>query len=305
MVMNVRESIMEIGKPTPLVGVLTESGMSGDTGVILLNSGIMHRVGSCRLSVRLARQLAEATGFTCLRFDFSGVGDSRPRRSGGAVFEQVAVDEVIEAMDHLRQTRGIRKFILYGLCSGARIACNAAERDARVIAVIQLDGFCYPTPKAYALHYWRRLWSVGAWKKRYERWLGIRRNESIEGSILTGEKADFEVPEFAEDPGRDAIGRQLQGLMKRGVKLHCVFTGFGPYYCYQNQFRDCFSNVDFGSNLNLEYFPDASHIFTEPLYQAQMIDGIVRWASQFKQVAPSHRAEAAVRETELEEAVSW
>lgn len=282
MVMNIRESIMEIGQPTPLVGVITERGVPTDTAVILLNSGIMHRVGSCRLSVRLARQLAMDANIMCLRFDFSGVGDSRPRRAGGADFDRVAVGEVIEVMDHLRYTRGIRKFILYGLCSGARIACNVAEKDTRVIAVTQLDGFCYPTAEAYIRYYWRRLWSLAAWRKRGARWLGIQPEGAKSASILTGERTDFEVPEFAEDPGHDSITRQLGVLAKKGVKLHCVFTGRNPYYCYRNQFRDCFKQVDFSDKLSIDYFPEASHIFTEPMYQAQLTDSIVQWVKQIK-----------------------
>lgn len=302
--MTIRESIMEIGQPTPLVGVLTESGAPSDTALILLNSGIMHRVGSCRLSVRLARQLATATNIMCLRFDFSGVGDSRARRTDGEDFDRVAAGEVIEVMNHLRRIRGVRKFILYGLCSGARVACNVAEKDSRVIGVAQLEGFCYPTPGAYARYYWRRVWSFDAWKKRAARWLGIRLGATAQTSVLTGAKADFEVPEFAEDPGQERIARQLHVLMQKDVKLHCVFTGREPYYCYRDQFRDCFREVDFGSKLSINYFPEASHIFTEPLYQTQMIDGIVRWVAQVLRETPSFAPETPVNEAELREAVT-
>lgn len=278
--MTIRESIMEIGRPSPLTGVITEAGAPTDTALILLNSGIMHRVGSCRLSVRLAREVAEATGVTCLRFDFSGIGDSRPRRNGGIDFDRTAVEEVVEVMDHLQRNRGIRNFVLYGLCSGARIACDVAERDVRVIAVAQLDGLCYPTTKAYLDYYWRRFWSLSGWKKRLLRWVGIREESPNQGSVLTGAKNDFEVPEFAQDPGKERTTRQLQKLMERGLQLHCVFTGREPYYCYHKQFRECFKTVPFGNNLSLNYFPEASHIFTEPLYQAHMIEGIVSWLEQ-------------------------
>lgn len=303
MAMNLRESIIEIGQPSPLVGVLTEASTPADTALILLNSGIMHRVGSCRLSVRLAREVTGATGVTCLRFDFSGIGDSRPRRNGDGDFDRTAVEEVVEAMDHLQRHRGIKTFILYGLCSGARIACNVAERDPRVVAVAQLDGACYPTRRAYLRYYWRRIWTLAAWKKHLQRWTGLRDDGSDQGSVLTGARAGFEVPEFAQDPGKERIARQLQALMKRDVKLHCVFTGHDTYYCYYSQFRDCFNRVHFGSNLSLDYFPEASHIFTEPLYQARMLEGIVSWLERLLPAA-QFVPERAATKAELRELVS-
>lgn len=288
MAMDVRESAVKIGRPTPLVGILTEAedGNSG-TALILLNSGIMHRVGSCRLSVRVARTVASQLGVPCLRFDFSGVGDSAPRRTGGAGFEETAAAEVIEAMDHLASTKGIGNFIIYGLCSGARIACSAAERDSRVVGVIQLDGFCYPTPGSWLRYYWSRLISTAAWRSRLLRWIGRRQEAAGQGSVLTGARKDFEIPQFAEDPGRDAVAAQLKTLMEKKVALHCVFTGRDPYYCYREQFRRCYRDVNFGEKLSVDYYPQASHIFTEPVYQQAMMDGVVKWIANLETVKHS------------------
>ena len=47
--------------------------------MVILSSGILHRPGASRLYVQIARALAE-DGFTSLRFDFSGIGDSAVRR---------------------------------------------------------------------------------------------------------------------------------------------------------------------------------------------------------------------------------
>ncbi len=78
------ERIVKIGKPQPLVGLLTEpvNPDPGAPAVLILNSGVMHHVGTCRMSVRLARAFADQ-GVAALRFDFSGIGDS-PSRSGSA-----------------------------------------------------------------------------------------------------------------------------------------------------------------------------------------------------------------------------
>ncbi|MGQ9424674.1 alpha/beta fold hydrolase [Gilvimarinus sp. F26214L] len=270
---------MTIGGPVPLAGILTEPRKSNrdDLALLLLNSGIMHRVGACRLSVRVARAVASEAGIKALRFDFSGIGDSEPRRTGQVDFDRVAVDEVIEVMDYLQETRHVDRFVLYGLCSGALVACRAAEKDTRVMAVAQLDGCSYPTPRGYLRYYAKRVLSPRRWRKRLIRILGGSAENVSTNSVLTGRRVDFEVPDFARDPGKRQVTKQLQALMDRDVHLKCVFTGQEPYYCYPRQYRDCFSNVDFGERLSVDYYPNASHIFTQPVYQQQVVWDLSRW----------------------------
>ena len=67
-----RERVVMVGDELPLVGILCEpekdQGKAPGTAVILLNSGVIHRVGSCRLSVTLGRALVERAGITTFRF---------------------------------------------------------------------------------------------------------------------------------------------------------------------------------------------------------------------------------------------
>jgi hypothetical protein len=74
-----REKVVRFGREAKLVGILSEpqgaAGSAREPMVLLVNSGILHRVGACRFHVRLARRLAE-DGVSALRFDFSGIGDS-------------------------------------------------------------------------------------------------------------------------------------------------------------------------------------------------------------------------------------
>lgn len=274
-----RESILKIGKPIPLVGVYTdpETGLEANTAMLLLNSGIMHRAGACRMSVKLARSVALENGLPCFRFDFSGIGDSEIRSDQGFDFDRASVAQVTEVMDYLQKVRGIDRFVLYGLCSGALISCTTAVADDRVIAVAQVDGCCYPTFKSYVLYYISRLQSWRGWRTRVARWFGIAGKGEEEKVPLTGGITDFEVPDFSDDPGHQATSSQLNALMSKKIKLYCVFTGSEPYYRYHDQYKDCFANVDFGSNLSLDYFPTGSHIFVEPTYQRQLVTGINRW----------------------------
>ncbi|MGH7928173.1 MAG: alpha/beta hydrolase, partial [Candidatus Binatia bacterium] len=74
-----REEALLLGKTRSLVGILTDPPEAKRStrlpGIILLNAGIIHRVGPNRMHVKIARTLAPM-GFVVVRFDFSGIGDS-------------------------------------------------------------------------------------------------------------------------------------------------------------------------------------------------------------------------------------
>ena len=69
----------------------------------------MHHIGTCRISVKIARALAQQD-FLALRFDFSGIGDSETGR-GLIPFSESSSLEVSEVMDFLELKKGIKKFI--------------------------------------------------------------------------------------------------------------------------------------------------------------------------------------------------
>ena len=63
------EMVVRFGDAESLVGIVTlPSAPTNSTAVVLLNAGVIHRVGPHRMNVQLARRLA-ARGFTALRFD--------------------------------------------------------------------------------------------------------------------------------------------------------------------------------------------------------------------------------------------
>ena len=102
-----REITLKIGRPTPLTAIATEpKGLdSSKPAVLILNSGVMHHIGTCRISVRIARELAKSD-FLALRFDFSGIGDSEPRR-GTDSFADSSSAEITEVMNYLEQKKGL------------------------------------------------------------------------------------------------------------------------------------------------------------------------------------------------------
>lgn len=270
-----RERVVLIGQPQPLVGIICEPEhpVNPKLGVILLNSGVIHRVGSCRLSVTLARNICEQAGLLCLRFDFSGIGDSEARR-GTLTAAEVAAGEVREAMDFLARDHQITHFILYGLCSGAYASYRTALQDPRVVGIAQIDGYCYLSWQSYLHHYLPRLFNLTGWRKRLNRWLG---RGQLQGAAVSGiETRFFEVPNFGDFPPREEVTAGFAQLNQRGLQLFNVFCR-SEHYNYANQFRDCFRQVPFGANLSLLYLPNASHILAEPDDQQRVVAGITTW----------------------------
>lgn len=134
-----KEEAVQFGKARSLVGIVTCAAPRGldKPAVLLLNPGIVHRVGPGRIYVKIARALAEQ-GFTVLRFDFSGIGDSSVRLDNRP-FEESSVDETCAAMTFLQTTRDINRFILLGGCSGATVSLETARVDGRAIGGILIN----------------------------------------------------------------------------------------------------------------------------------------------------------------------
>jgi pimeloyl-ACP methyl ester carboxylesterase len=138
------ESVIQFGPARGLVGILTEPpGAERDPerpAVVMLNAGLLHRVGPNRIYVQIARALA-AEGYVVLRFDFSGMGDSQPR-ADHLPYAQSAPAEAREAMEWLAHHRGAGRFVLIGHCAGAVFSLLVAGDDTRVVgaALINMEG---------------------------------------------------------------------------------------------------------------------------------------------------------------------
>jgi pimeloyl-ACP methyl ester carboxylesterase len=272
-----RERVISIGQANPLIGIISQPEAAEVTNpsiaVILLNSGVIHRVGSCRLSVTLARAIAEQAGVLTLRFDFSGIGDSGARRNALIAYES-AVEEVQEVMDYLAREKQIKEFILYGLCSGAYASYRTALRDPRVVGIAQLDGYCYMSWKSYFHHYLPRLFSMARWTSITKRALGLKTTSAADAG--KDELRFFEVPTFGNFPPKAEVVAGLDKLVRRGIKLFSVFAR-SDHYNYEGQFRDCFSSIPFSKSDKVLYLPAASHIVAEPDDQKLVVAGIADW----------------------------
>ena len=271
-----RESAISFGKTATLLGVLAEPADRASAGarpaVILLNSGILHRVGACRTYVRIARQMARS-GMTALRFDFSGIGDS-PSRRDSLPFEESSVLEVREAMDYLQKRRGFQNFILIGLCSGADVGFETAVVDPRVVGLAQIDAYAYQTFRHYLVHYGPRVLAVKPWVNFVRRMFG--RNASVEQAEINPEEA--QTPEYVRVfPPKTVVQEKLKNLAARRTQQFYIYTGGQEEYNYKDQFADSHRAVDFGNTLRVSFIPTADHIITRLDNQTEVIDSIDSW----------------------------
>ena len=245
------------------------AGRDGGPAVIMLNSGILHHIGACRLHVKLARTLAPV-GYTVMRFDHSGIGDSDARRET-LPFEKSAVLDVQEAMDYLTATRGAREFVLMGLCSGADMSFKVAGADVRVVGMMQLDAWAYRTLGYWVRHYGKRVFKLAVWTNWLRRTLaGVVRRSDTAGAAPPRPDADAVTPEYRRVfPPRELVAADLRTLLQRGVHFFNVFSGGQvDHFNHRGQHRAVLPSVAFGDQLRVEYLAHADHLFTALDHQA-------------------------------------
>jgi hypothetical protein len=285
----VKERSVLFGSAVRLSGVVSEAGEASPTrpACILLNAGVVHRVGPNRLYVRLARELASA-GHVVMRFDFSGRGDSDVRTDGMS-FLQSTVEEVRDAMNYLAESRGARSFILLGICSGAGNAFQAALADARVVGAVMIDVHAYPTFGYYLRHYARRIVSFRSWRNTLsaQNELGRKLRAVVTGGRGAQESQDARPApvEPGTRPGDGLIPpkveaeKAIRDVVGRGVRLLLIFSGTWRAFNYREQFHHAFPALSRLGMIDVEYFPDADHTFSRLYNQQRLVNTIRNWVT--------------------------
>jgi pimeloyl-ACP methyl ester carboxylesterase len=289
-----REEAVLFGKRRSLVGIMTDPA-DAERGrnlpaLILLNAGIVHRVGPNRLYVKTARSLA-AMGFVVLRCDFSGIGDSLVREDH-LPFEKSAVLETQEAMDYLQAARGVERFLLLGLCGGAAISLKTASCDPRVVGTVLINFRGYHDEWSEALrshlrardlrhYYWNvALRNPQSWWRALTGRVGYRNLlkavRSLAGSVIPRPRQVR-----ASEHG---VSADLRSLTERGVALLLIYSerDFGLDYLRLILKDELPRWMSLGS-LKMEIIPQASHTFTLLRHQERVIQVLTSWADGFKE----------------------
>jgi pimeloyl-ACP methyl ester carboxylesterase len=265
-----REEAHRFGRARHLVGIAgVPEGARGETGVIVLNAGLVHRIGPFRLHVELTRQL-NAVGYPTLRFDLSTLGDSGATGGGQTRTQQVCAD-LDDAMALLKARAGCERFVLVGLCSGAQNAHIVAATDPRVTGAVFLDGYAYRTLGYKLRHYLPRVADPARWARF------LRRRPAV-----SGEPAAPPEPVFAVAPApREEVIADFTGMVERGMKLYLVYSGgISNYFNHERQFRECFGKVMTHPGVTTRYLAETDHTYILTGDRARLLDGIGGWLTR-------------------------
>lgn len=287
------EQALLLGPRKSMVGVITPASAQASASdapfIVILNAGIIHRVGPNRMHVLLARALA-AAGFGVLRVDLSGLGDSEVRHDGLPPLDATLAD-IRDILDMLQSTRQVQRVVLVGLCSGADHSIIYAGTDERVVGVALMDPSIPRTVGYYVHHYGHRILGIRAWMNfalgRHPVWRALKRRMS---PVPAESHVEARGPSL-EDPKVRAFLQNAYGrALSNGAQLLAVLTADRQrQHNHRRQLLDAFPQLSFGKQLRLEYFKDCDHTFTSAANRARLIDLVVEWmkTSPFRSSPPS------------------
>lgn len=291
-----RENTTLFGAAKSLVGIITDPVKKYEShklpAIVLLNSGLVHRVGLSRMHVKIARSLA-AEGFVVFRFDFSGIGDSSVRRDH-LPFAKSAVFEAQEAMDHLHAVRSIDHFVLIGICSGAAVSYKLACSDARVVGAVLINARghlhgddeelrTYLRNRSLFRHYWRMLLHSSFRAKNSKKALTGR---ILDYNSILRIMFGFPLKILFRQHAKEAalMNRaiiDLVSLTERGVRLLLIHSegDEGLDYLHVVLGNELHALTKKGS-LKFETIEGANHIFTLCWSQEHLLQSINNWAQK-------------------------
>lgn len=271
-----QETVIQFGPDKGLLGILTTPADSVRVAeapiAVVINAGIVHRVGPFGLNVKMARQLAES-GFTTLRLDLSGLGDSLPRteKLGG---ENRAVLDVVDALNFLQTHYGSDRFVIIGLCSGAYNAHQVAVKDDRIIGAVFMDGIVFRTTG----YFWRH--TVGRLLKPRTYRNALKRRKLAKAHAWVNEDAGAELAEseffFADDIDQSEITSELVNLKQRDVSMLFLYTDGYDDVCGCSQLREMYGIAP-DDQIQVEYYPRSEHTFRIVENRAAACTRIATW----------------------------
>lgn len=281
------EEIVRFGSEDALLGVVTVASRHGAErdnarpAVLISNAGVIHRVGPHRMNVVLARQFAKA-GFAAMRYDVGGLGDSKATR-GDLSFRDRSVADTRAAMDLIQRTRGIDRFVLFGLCSGADNGLATALVDPRVTGLMMVDPYTYVTARAQARKLETKLRTLGS-ARRIAEWglsVGARvvKNKLEQVQRAKESEQQQETQEGREAPPKEVFGDWLKQLLDRRVSILALYSGaLRERYNHEDQLFEVFPELR--GRVDREWFPEANHTFTPRAAQSRLVNVATDWLTR-------------------------
>lgn len=290
----VKECVVQFGEPPTLFGIVTtahrtaELDSSGDRkAVVLLNSGAVHHIGPSRLHVTLARHLARK-GYTVLRMDIAGIGDSPPRpgEPDNVVYSRHALEDVRAAITYLRSTWNIDEVSAIGLCSGAYHSFKAAVAHLPLAAAILINPLTFFYKEGMSLRYpeYRIAADIMRYRTnafRLEPWLKLLRGRVnlweltqvlVRGAWRVASQFLRAAARTLRIPLRDDLPSELLSIVRAGIKLEFIFAEREPgLEMLANQGGAVARRLRKRGSLGLQTIAGADHTFTDGACRTMLV----------------------------------
>jgi dienelactone hydrolase len=177
-------------------------------------------------------------------------------------------------MDALAREPASKRFVIFGLCSGADNALAVAKADPRVAAVILLDAFSYATKRAYLREFVQRCTRFGLFRASADAVAVVAR---LGARLLR--RDDSSPPAGRVSPPRTDARKLLGELLDRGTKMLFIYSATLHVRCnHRDQLFEAFPELR--GRVDVEYFGDADHLFTELGTQRRLMDAVTSWLSR-------------------------
>jgi pimeloyl-ACP methyl ester carboxylesterase len=297
------ERAVQFGATRQLTGIVTTpSGQRTPIAAVLLNAGVVHRVGPNRMYVRTARMLA-SRGVLAARFDLAGLGDS-PARRDALAFEDAAIGDTRDVLTDLEREHGVDRFVLIGLCSGAVFAFRTAVADPRVVGAVLLNPQGFGQDRTWndavvergrQRRLLRKAFSLRSWKRAMTGQSDYRLASTLLWRRLRGVADDGPVGTAVEQ----GLSAEFAGLKSRGVRLLLA--------CSEGDYAEDYLHAILGADprrlgsdiVQWQRLPAADHSLTMRDSQELFLRAVGDWASTLAATAlpadVTHRAKGGAR----------
>lgn len=257
--------------------------------LLILNAGAIRHIGSNRMSVPLARELA-ATGWCVLRADLPGIGDSPPYpgEDENIVYGPHGARDAARLVDWLH-ARGARDIAVGGMCSGAYHAFRGALVAPQVNRIYMINCGVFGAtvdfdPESANLfgdvaHYNQSMKSARAWRRLVTGQVAI-------GSVLRVATWHLkqrtlrllrEAARSLRLPLHDDLGYQLLALCRRGVPLHFLYSKGDPgRTLLANEAGSILHRLRKRGRCDMQLFEGADHTFTQRWAQNVLHEALLK-----------------------------
>ena len=209
--------------------------------------------------------------------DRSVVGrDSAASRDDTRPDAERNVADVREAMLTVKKQRGFEQFVLVGFCSSVDAAHAVGVDSPEVVGMIYLEGYQYRTRRFY-LEYPRRLLE----RNRWERLLRLKYPDFFnEPKNLNDRSLDPETVFVRDYPTQEQLTADMRKMVKRGVRMLCMYSGGDTNYSYESQFYDFVKAPEIAPSVELVFYPSADHTFYLVEHRERVMSGITDWVKR-------------------------